>query len=585
MHSNTTLSSTSARSVAFYPASLAYHHNKGGLNSCSSSHSSSTSTVTHPKSDEKLRSSAKKSKKKQVLTKSHDRGLDSLISSPPATRPQLPLTFQLPVNDFDSDKDTTPTPTAVGCFSFRRNNSQLPLPAPPSSHYDKSPVHELKQSYSLGNSPAGRKKLSLDSRLSPLARRQQFSYISPEISPLVGENPFLKSCSQQGSRLMLINSNPDNPTYDRLFYKSMQKSLDEIFSTKPAQQTSTSANSSFQSNNYWQKSEPVSSKSSVNLTMYSSTSQLAEDFSEDEESSPYYRFHRNGSGSQFPRHCFFRQPPSTTVAQTHVHNEQQKNYSFSSHHSTEDRFNSMNSIESSSRDNSTNSQQTSRKSSMVTFHLNNINNNNNNNSSNNSSHLSSFDESVGGGGVSGSDNNSSSLHSNSFSFMTYCSDAENTSRHVNDDQFSTLFINENSIFATRKLQDVQPDPEVIKMKEQLLLQQTKQQQQMALKQAKQEEKTKKSKTKMQNTTTAANSQYISDSDGGSSNQNHSSSSAKFKSLMNFFNFGSLSRSKKKYQKSKSSYKLFENSQDLMNRDSSIRISPQRTKSCDQLETV
>lgn len=541
----TTSSSNSSSSLAFHSCNSNINNNNNNINNnfVGSSNTLFTPPTYNHKANE-LRLSKKQLKKKNLLTKSHDGGLDSLLVT---KKPAKPLPFECPLNTYDSDRDSI-TPTVVGCFPFKRNTSQLPL------NLDKSPVHDLKQSNSLGNSPAiGRKKFSLDSRLSPLARRQPISYISPDISPLVGDNPFLTSCSQQGS-LMLIDSNPDNPTYDRFFYTSLQKSLDEIFSNnktpKTAGQASTKTN--------WQKSEPLSSKSSVNLTMYSSTSQLTEDLEDSEDpESPYYRFQRNGSGSQFPRHCFFRQPSNAQDKAQLQQNYLSKtphdnNSSFRSYHSQEDPYNSM---DNSSQDNSVNSQQTSRKSSMVTFHLN--NNSSNNSSHNNSSILNSFED------CETEPNTSSSSQNHSISFATYYSEGDN-SRHLPETP-------PLSIMAQRKLQDVQPDPEVIQMKQQLLQQQLLMQHQQQTAGGlilKSKDKTKKSKSKSSLT---------------GETQSHSSNSSTLKTLKSFFSLGTLSRSKKKSQKSKSSYKLFQNTLDAQ-RDS-IRISPQRTKSCDQLEMV
>ncbi|XP_023291422.2 mitogen-activated protein kinase kinase kinase isoform X3 [Lucilia cuprina] len=565
MHSNHNTTTTTTTSLTTSnPSSLAFHHSNNFLNNNNNNNNNninnfainlgSSTTLMSPitsynnKAND-LRLSSKKIKKKHLITKSHDGGLDSLLSK----KPIKPLPFECPLNTDDYDRDTV-TPTVVGCFPFKRSNLQA----------DKSPVNDLKLSNSLGNSPAiGRKKFSLDSRLSPLARRQQLSYISPDISPLVGENPILTTCSQQGS-LMLSDSNPDNPTYDRVFYTALQKSLDEIFSTSCMNTTQGNQPMEDLTNN-WHDAEPLSSKSSVNLTMYNSTSQLTEDLQESEDpESPYYRFQRNGSGSQFPRHCFFRKPSNAYEKSQLKQNYQtahDNNSSFRSCHSQEEPFNSLTSINNSSQDNSLNSQQTSRKSSMVTFHL----NTSSNSSQHNSSNLNSFEDCQ--------TEPNTSIQNHSFSFATYYSDSDN-SHHLKE---VPLFMTENSIMAQRKLQDVQPDPEVIQMKEELLRQQLRLEKQLQLQQqhstsnaSKSKDKTKKSKASKTNAL-------------DSESHSHSSNSAKFKTLMSFFSLSTLTRSKKKCQKSKSSYKLFQNT--LEGTRDSIRISPQRTKSCDQLEMV
>ncbi|KAI8120674.1 Mitogen-activated protein kinase kinase kinase [Lucilia cuprina] len=567
MHSNHNTTTTTTSLTTSNPSSLAFHHSNNFLNNNNNNNNNninnfainlgSSTTLMSPitsynnKAND-LRLSSKKIKKKHLITKSHDGGLDSLLSK----KPIKPLPFECPLNTDDYDRDTV-TPTVVGCFPFKRSNLQA----------DKSPVNDLKLSNSLGNSPAiGRKKFSLDSRLSPLARRQQLSYISPDISPLVGENPILTTCSQQGS-LMLSDSNPDNPTYDRVFYTALQKSLDEIFSTSCMNTTQGNQPMEDLTNN-WHDAEPLSSKSSlVNLTMYNSTSQLTEDLQESEDpESPYYRFQRNGSGSQFPRHCFFRKPSNAYEKSQLKQNYQtanDNNSSFRSCHSQEEPFNSLTSINNSSQDNSLNSQQTSRKSSMVTFHL----NTSSNSSQHNSSNLNSFEDCQ--------TEPNTSIQNHSFSFATYYSDSDN-SHHLKE---VPLFMTENSIMAQRKLQDVQPDPEVIQMKEELLRQQLRLEKQLQLQQQNSTFNASKSKDKTKKSKASKTSPNALDSESHS----HSSNSAKFKTLMSFFSLSTLTRSKKKCQKSKSSYKLFQNT--LEGTRDSIRISPQRTKSCDQLEMV
>uniref|UniRef100_A0A1A9W8T6 mitogen-activated protein kinase kinase kinase n=1 Tax=Glossina brevipalpis TaxID=37001 RepID=A0A1A9W8T6_9MUSC len=540
--------------------SMAFKRNNflsGGLSVISSGSQSNCSILTQLSTNQvradALRQNNKQKKKKKLIkpkhglmVKSHDRGLDAL-----AVPQQCSVTLQLPRQlglntDDDSDSEIEPLTPTIGCFPFRRNTSQLPL-------HDRSPLSDQGDTLgggcnSLGSSPAvGRKKLSLDSRLSPLTRRQQFTLNAPAISPLASpmggglENPLL-SLNPNGGSLMMISTeqNTDQVTYDRIFYTSMQKSLDEIFSSNCNKSAQRKHSAEQRCTGYWQRSEPMSSKSSGNLTMYSSTSHLTEEGNngEDDGVENPYRFQRNGSGSQFPRHCFFRQPSNAAdnpILTSHFRKPTHD-------HSPDEQFTSLSSDKSSSLDISHNAgtQQSSRKSSVVTFQLT-TSTPNSHSSQNNSSAFQSFDE-----------------HSVCFNLC------DETSQ-----QQQQIFIPENSILATRKLQDVQPDPEVIQMKQNLLLQEQQQQKQTLQR----HEKLRKSKSK------SSYSSQLSVISMDQQHQHSSNGSAKFKSFINLFSLGSLRSSKKKYQKSKSSYKLFENGN-----EETQGISQQRAKSCDQLES-
>lgn len=82
--------------------------------------------------------------------------------------------------------------------------------------------------------------------------------------------------------------NMDNVAYDRVFYRTIQKSLDEIFSREDYNQQFGSQNAR-------------NSKSSGDLTNYSCNYEDTDDS---------YSFHRygSGSGSKFDRKCFFVHP-------------------------------------------------------------------------------------------------------------------------------------------------------------------------------------------------------------------------------------------------------------------------------------
>ncbi|KAH8416455.1 hypothetical protein KR222_004790 [Zaprionus bogoriensis] len=412
--------------------------------------------------------------------RSQDYGLDHL---PPS---QYNVTHLL--SDCDSGETDQLTPK-LGCFPFLKSSAAAAGGAGGAARLGGS----------LGNSPAvGRKKLSLDS---------QCVQLPPVTLTLV-----------QPATPTLPASSGGNNTYDRAFYRDMEKKL-------------------------FASSERVNSKSSGDLTMYNSSTRLDYeyrlhdadgagciddddvDYAEDDDALEDGRFQRNASGSQFPRHCFFRQQQEDQVQGQDEEQEQEQERHINSHCSSEH--------SSSTADNSaisTGSQlrpgnlSTSRKS-FVTFQI------------------SGAPESAAGGGVAAGSGSvgvespqspqQTSIASISFATTNYSSseagddnddDAdERYNRHSdndndNDDDDDRNRLQGNSIMYTRRMLDVQPHPDVIKMKEKyavLLQQQQLQQQQQQHQQQQQQQQ-----------------------------QQHSSSGIKFKALMNLF----TRSSKKKYTK-------------------------------------
>ncbi|XP_036345188.1 mitogen-activated protein kinase kinase kinase isoform X2 [Rhagoletis pomonella] len=451
-----------------------------------------------------------------------------------------------------SDTDTEPPTPTVSCFPFRKVSPASQQPMSPYAYHDRSPLseHAISGFSSLGNSPAvGRKKLSLDSELSAIERiqkrvqQQQQTKMLPIVMLLsdfdeLAPQP-LHSTSVASSSTNLITK-PNDPTYDRAFYHEMQKSLEEMFTTVPA-------GSRFGS----QRTERLNSKSSGDLTKYSSTSRLTEEVIDSE---PTYRFQRNASGSQFPRQCFFRQPSnageSVEDAPTQAHGGASQNASFRSN-SGDEHFNSICSDQSSSID-TTNSAQTSRKSS-VTFQL--------NSSASQSNSCASNDDQT----------NNAANHSFSFSTTFNSNDADVTHFHTDTEQFlssatpettpttvaatTKASITKNSLLHGLKLQDVQPAPEVLRMQQSLLLAQ----------------EAKARKHNMQAKKSGSSSKAAKEPGTSSASFQH-----KMQSILNYFTI--------RKKKSESEYKLFENANSEFVHETRGK-SKAKAKSCEQLECV
>lgn len=162
------------------------------------------------------------------------------------------------------------------------------------------------------------------------------------ISSRISDNKRNRSLdsSNQGTSDVPGQSDQNEVPYDRVFYRTIQKSLDDIFSERGMGESDLD--------------EPISrissSKSSDNLTMYASSrsdSTVVEDSD--------YKFHRFGSAeSKFKRECFFvSQSKSGSVDDSHSTSTDQ-------HSDLQDRFSNIELSESSNEVGS------SRKSS-VTF--------------------------------------------------------------------------------------------------------------------------------------------------------------------------------------------------------------------------
>ncbi|XP_017113230.1 mitogen-activated protein kinase kinase kinase isoform X2 [Drosophila elegans] len=388
------------------------------------------------------------------------------------------------VTDDSSETDTVASPT--GCFHFLKSNN--------SSNQASGAVHLQRFGGSLGNSPAvGRKKHSLDS--SNNHHHHHHHHYPPQP---ISSNSLALSPTQ-----LPLPPAEDNNTYDHAFYRDVIKKMSMA------------------------SSERVNSKSSGDLTMCNSSTPLTTLASRDcddhdaEEAFEGGRFQRNPSGSQFPRHCFFtRQEGDVEVEEVEAEAELEMNLP-DVEVEDDGQVNA-----SQMRQNST----TSRKSS-VTFQS------------------VSFEESA----PTTTARTDLYTSSASISFATYRSASPSLSSSSTSASASASItssggeviqgeagyhIQENSILTPRRWRDVQPHPDVIKMKENLLAQQ---QRQHSKNQKKQRPK-HITKSKSVEAPVGAQHPHV-HAHHAQLNQHHSAGSSKFRSLLNLF-----TRSRKKYSK-------------------------------------
>uniref|UniRef100_A0A6P4EYV0 mitogen-activated protein kinase kinase kinase n=1 Tax=Drosophila rhopaloa TaxID=1041015 RepID=A0A6P4EYV0_DRORH len=333
-------------------------------------------------------------------------------------------------------------------------------------------VHLQRFGGSLGNSPAvGRKKHSLDS-----CDQQQ---------------PPTSSNSLALSNQLALPSE-DNNTYDHAFYRDVIKKMSMA------------------------SSERVNSKSSGDLTMYNSSTRLtARDCDDAEEAFEGGRFQRNPSGSQFPRHCFFTRKEGEVEAEEFEVDSPEAEAEDDGQVPT-----------SQMRQNST----TSRKSS-VTFQS------------------VSFEEPASVTTPPTTARTDLYTSSASISFATYRSTSPSLSSSSTTASASASItssggemiqgeagyhIQENSILTPRRWRDVQPHPDVIKMKESILAQEQRQHSKNQKKQR------PKHITKSKSVEAPVEGEHPHHQP---QHQHHSAGSSKFRSLLNLF-----TRSRKKYSK-------------------------------------
>lgn len=165
---------------------------------------------------------------------------------------------------YDDDEDDEDDEEVKGCFGFIRSDD----------HYVK------------------RKKHSLDSKMAEHNHNQTpnfgINYIRPpnNLANVIGSGAYAQNITDDDTNVsnveIHVDRNLDNVLYDRVFYRTIQKSLEEIFARDDYNQQFVS-----------QKSR--NSKSSGDLTMYND---------EDETYAQNY-FPRYGSASKFDRECFF----------------------------------------------------------------------------------------------------------------------------------------------------------------------------------------------------------------------------------------------------------------------------------------
>ncbi|KAH8275924.1 hypothetical protein KR044_013300 [Drosophila immigrans] len=430
----------------------------------------------------------------------------------------------------DSSETDTLTPT-TGCFHFLKSNAGVAL---------NPDVANARLGGSLGNSPAvGRKKLSLDSQ-QPATTTTTTTLRTTLLTPSAAAQLLPTTLIHISPQQLATERAGDNNTYDRAFYRDVVKKI-------------------------LASSERVNSKSSGDLTMYNSSTRLTEqrlgydydgddaaaadddDDDDDEDASVESRFQRNASGSQFPRHCFFRQQQEQQQLQVDDDDNNDEDDDADERQLHSHSHSSSSTIDTSASASvaaSTSTRATTRKGS-VTFQM-------------------------GSSGAVAADLPSPSQRHQtsiaSISFATNYSSSDNddgdggdhsdAAPTIDDDSVDetpnggALMMDENCIMHTRRMLDVQPHPDVIKMKKSLYA-------------AEQQRQHKKQKQKKPHLRSLAKSKSM-EADGSDKlqlqlqqqqqqhqqlqqqqqQQQHSTSGIKFKSLMNLF----TRNSKKKYTK-------------------------------------
>lgn len=155
------------------------------------------------------------------------------------------------IYDYDEDDDDDDDTEKTGCFSFigvRGDDSYMK-----------------------------RKKHSLDSRMTETSPENSLHIAVKTIGASAHAAPHSQPFDGERSDDAPPTRNADDPPYDRVFYRTIQKSLDDIFGRDDFNDQFTAQNSRH-------------SKSSADLTMYS-------------DSEHHYRFQPFGS-SKFSRDCF-----------------------------------------------------------------------------------------------------------------------------------------------------------------------------------------------------------------------------------------------------------------------------------------
>ncbi|KAH8420560.1 hypothetical protein KR009_011459 [Drosophila setifemur] len=395
------------------------------------------------------------------------------------------------VSDDSSETDTVTGPT--GCFPFLKsrdcNNSSSSSSAAAAAGAAAAAAavalqHQLPSRFggSLGNSPAvGRKKHSLDSSNNGVPGAIHIHHPPQPAS--------------SNSLALPLRSTDDNNTYDHAFYRDVIKKL--IAS-----------------------SERVNSKSSGDLTYNSNTpltttaaaaggtgagSELRDCEDAEEVFEGGGRFQRNASGSQFPRHCFFTRQDGDEVPDVALDDDDDDE------EEKEEEDGDLPQV----RQNST----TSRKSS-VTFQS------------------VSFEEPNASISFATYQSSSPSLSSSSHSASTTASSGAAAGVGGDLPLNGGYHMQENSIMATRRMLDVQPHPDVIKMKENMLAEEQRQQ-------CKNQKKQRpKHITKSKSVETPAETSHQHQHAHPHHHHHHHRSTSKFQSLLSLF-----TRShKKKYSK-------------------------------------
>lgn len=222
---------------------------------------------------------------------------------------------------YDDDEEDDDGNEIKGCFSFMRSDDS------PSST-SNSTNRTVNNNINNNNLVKGNKKLSLDSQYqNKVVKLNLNEFRSPQSHP-----------TDDDDDPSTHNKSPDEVPYDRIFYRQIQKSLDEIFSRDDYNQQFVD-----QPHDPWLQCsrQNRNSKSSNDLSIYNN------ELIDEDDLFNQYRFQPVGSASKFKRECFFTNHSQSLDLDNNRENDNDDddNYSSSTHSTSnrrlEDSFGSL----------------------------------------------------------------------------------------------------------------------------------------------------------------------------------------------------------------------------------------------------
>lgn len=215
--------------------------------------------------------------------------------------------------DDDDDDDGN---EIKGCFSFMRSDDS-----------PSSTSNSTNRNVNNNNLVKGNKKLSLDSQRQNKAAKVSLNEFRLPQSLPTGDDD---------TEPTTHNKTIDDVPYDRIFYRQIQKSLDEIFARDDYNQQFVDQPQS-ELSQYSRQNR--NSKSSNDLSIYN------HELSDEDDIYNQYRFQPVGSTSKFKRECFFTNHSQSLDLDNNRNGDDDDDYSSSTHSTSnrqlEDSFNSL----------------------------------------------------------------------------------------------------------------------------------------------------------------------------------------------------------------------------------------------------